>query len=412
MTRVLALAAVFALAVPARPVEVIPIYGVSFLGGQYFFASDKSKLNANIKANVAPALKFEDSNWTLIPMYNGNFRGTKSVSDPVGSSTLFQQGMDHRISARGIYQRQDSNWKLKPTVAFKREFLRETRDETWGQGLFDFWTTSLGVEAENEYQAPFSYRFGYDIFFTKFPNFQSLESQSGVDPSGQPLGRERAGVDVLDTLNQQVSASITRPFPFDNPKVSVSAAYRLLYADYRDQPIIDVSGQPSTLGRQDFRQTLGLSIGMPKSYRGGRLRAGYGFNFNIAHNGSNQNTFDAGQSRFMSDTYSYLNFSVGPNANFSWGPKNETTSVSVGFTYSRTSYSGRLAQNTAGAFLADGQTDNRFLLALGYAYPIAPNFKLTARTNVLRQTSNQKFEQSYRYTFTTANYLLGFAYDY
>ena len=34
--------------------EVIPTYGFTFLGGQYFFAGDKSKLNGNFTANAAP----------------------------------------------------------------------------------------------------------------------------------------------------------------------------------------------------------------------------------------------------------------------------------------------------------------------------------------------------------------------
>ena len=67
------------------------------------------------------------------------------------------------------------------------------------------------MEAENVYKEPFSYRMGYDVFYTRFPNFKSLESKSGVDPAGLPLGRETAGVRTLDTINQQVSFSLTRP---------------------------------------------------------------------------------------------------------------------------------------------------------------------------------------------------------
>jgi len=400
-------------AASARAVEVTPLYGVSFLGGQYFFSSAKSNLNANVKASVAPALKFTSRpNWTVIPLYNGNFRGTKDVTDPVGSSTLFQQGMDHRLAFTGIRQAEGSNWKLKPSVSYKREFLKETRDETWANGLFDYWTTAVGFEAENVYKDPFSYRLGYDFFITRFPNYRSLESQSGVDPSGQPLGRERAGVNTLDTMNHQLSAAVTLPFPASDPKMSVSASYRILYQDYRDQPLIDLGGQPTTNGRQDFSNSLGFAVGIPKMYRQGRLRAGYGFSLGFTHNGSNQNTFDAGQTRFMADSYSYYSLSAGPNMSLSWGDKKQPTTASLGLKWSRTKYAGRLAQSGSGAYLNERQSTNRFLVSVGYAYPVAPNFHLTAQTNILRQESNQKFEQSYRYNYTTANYLLGFSYDY
>jgi hypothetical protein len=396
----------------ARAVEVTPIYGVSFLGGQYFFSSDKSNLNANVKANVAPAMKFENSNWSLIPMYNGNFRGTKDVTDPVGSSTLFQQGMDHRLAFRGIRQVEGSSWKLKPSLSYKREFLKETRDETWGNGLFDYWTAAFGFEAENVYREPFSIRFGYDFFVTRFPNYQSLESQSGVDPSGQALGRERAGVNTLDTMNHQLSASATWPFPSDDPRMSFSATFRTLYQDYRDQPVINKAGQPSEKGRSDLKKSFGFGVGVPKVYRGGRLRAGYGFNLGVTQNMSNQNTFDAGQTKFFEDSYTYFSVSAGPSANLSWGDKDNPSTAGASFQFSRTQYAGRLAQNAAGAYTDSNQAHNRFHVSLSYGYPVGPNFRLTARTNILRQSSNQKFEQSYRYSYTTANYLLGFTYDY
>ena len=83
-------------ATPCRALEVVPVYGLTFLGGQYFFAGDKSKLNMNVSANAAPAIKLSGGR-LLLPLYTGSYKGTKAVGDSVGSGSLFAQSMAHRI---------------------------------------------------------------------------------------------------------------------------------------------------------------------------------------------------------------------------------------------------------------------------------------------------------------------------
>jgi len=51
-------------------------------------------------------------------------------------------------------------------------------------------------------------------------------------------------------------------------------------------------------------------------------------------------------------------------------------------------------------------------VGLNYAYPIAPRFRLLAQANFLWQTSNMKFEKTYKYNYSTANYLFGVTFDY
>lgn len=400
---------------PARAVEVIPLYRISLTGGQYFFASDKSNLNANIKATAAPAVKL-DEEWTLLPLYNGNFRGTKSVNDTVGSGTLFQQGMDHYLSFAGLYKPEDSTWRFKPAVNYKLEFLKETRDETWGKGLFDYQTVGVELAAENVYKEPFSYRLGYEFFYTFYPNYQSLESQAGIDPNGNRLNRENAGTDVLDTINNALNASISIPVPYDEPKVALNLGYRAAWQRYPDQPIIAQDGEPNDhkpYNRQDFYNSLTVGVTYPRSLMADALRMNLGFHTGVSHNGSNQNTYDAGKTRFISDSYGYYSVPVGVALGLAWGDKKNPSTADLGCTWIRQQYLGRLAQDENGTYLdGERQRQDRFVLGLGYGYPIAPNFRLTAQASVARATSNTKFEQSYRYTYTAATYLLGFTYDY
>jgi len=203
-------------AVPAKAVEVIPIFKTSLLGGQYFLFGSRANLSGNGTLVAAPVLEFNER-WTLIPMWSSDYRGTKGVGEGVGAGTLFQQQMNHRISATGVYKPEDTTWRLKPSLSYKRQFLNETKNEKWGFGLFDFEKIAIGIEAENVYKEPFSYRFGFDAYRIRFPNYDSLESEVGVDPNGNPLGRELAPKNVLDTYNYRLSASGNLPFPYRDP---------------------------------------------------------------------------------------------------------------------------------------------------------------------------------------------------
>jgi len=402
------------LAVPVGAVEVIPIYKLDLVGGQYFFSGDKSNMNANLRAHAAPVVKM-NSDWSILPLYSGYFRGTKDVSDPVGSGTLFQQLMDHHVAVSALYAPEGDTWRFRPSLSYKWEFLKETRDETWGKGLFDYENAGFSFSAENVYRKPFSYRFGYEFYYTRFPNYQSLESQSGTDPNGNPLNRENAGTDVLDTYTNAFTASGSVPFPYDDPKVSIQMGYRFAWQRFHDQPIIAQTGLPNDhrpTHRQDFYNSMSVGILYPRSLRGGMTRAAFGFSVAAAHNGSNQNTYDAGKTQFVSDAYSYYSVNAGPNASLSWGDKNNPSTVGLSYSFSHVRYLGRLVQDTSGNYQNQKQHQQRHVVSLSYGYPVAPNFRLTARTNMLWANSNQAYEATYRYTYETASYLLGFSYDY
>ena len=400
-----------ALCLPARAVEYVPMVNLSLIGGQYFFAGDKSHLNANLMANVTPAVKF-DNGWTVLPTYSGYFRGTKSVTDSVGAGTLFQQMMDHRGSLTGIYAVPDTDWKLKPNCSYKFEFMKESNDEEWGKGLFDYGKIGLGFEAEKVYRDPFSIRLAYDMYWIYFPHYNSLESKSGVDPSGDPLGRELAGTKVLNTFNKQFTVTASRPYPYDDPVVSLQGSYSFLWQIFKDQPLVDEAGRYLRRRREDYGQTVNLSVTYPRSFKGDSLRLNSSFQTGLIYIGSNQNTYDAGQTKYVPDAYSYTTVLWGPSLNLSWGDKKKPQSAGLSFLWSRTQYSGRLAQDGSGLYTADCQHQNRYLLSLGYGYPVADHFRLTANTNFLWATSNQQFQATYKYTYNAANYFLGFTYDY
>ena len=405
----MAMAAAIAGSSGARALEVFPVFNATLMGGQYIFQGNRSNLGLDASVLAAPVLR-QNEQWSYVPIYAGNYQGTKGVNDGVAAGTLFQQEMDHRVSLTAIDGLPGTSWKVKPSLSYKREFLLETKDESWGHGLFDYEKIGLGVEAENVYKDPFSYRLGLDIFRNRFPNFQSLESATGTDPLGNPLGRENAGTDVLDTYNYQLSVSGTRPYPYDDPKLVLSGGYSLLYQDYSHETLVDSRGQLGTATRQDFLQTFSASAGSPKPVTlfGEPCRLDSSLGVNFALNLSNQNTFDATQTKFIANSYSYIDIGVGPSAVLTWGDKKKPASIAANLRYDRTMYLGRQAQDGGGLYTGATQIQDHYGLGLDYRYPIAPQLYLKAQANVLFVRSNNHFETTYSYNYTTENYLLGF----
>ena len=406
-------AVLLAAALPASAVEWTPVLNASLAGGQYFFQGQRGSLGGNTALTAAGLVKFNDR-WTLLPMINSSYQGTKGMDDGVGAGTLFQQQMNHAVSVTGIRQFEDSTWRVKPSAGYKREFLKQTRDESWGHGLFDYEKISAGIEFENIYKEPFSWRAGLDVFRVRFPSYESLESRSGADPFGNPLGRELASKHVLDTYNWQASVSGSRPWPLDDPQVVLSGSYSFLYKDFLDQRIVQADGQFQDVARRDFLQSLGGSVGRPIPVRvfgaDGRLDLSMGLNF--SYNRSNQNSFDATFAKFFGDSYSYWTVGAGPGATLSWGDKKAPTWTSASFRWARQKYLGRLVQDAVGVYGSTKQEHDRYTLSLAYGYPIAPKLTMTFRTNILWAASNHKYQKNYAYAYRVMNYLLGVAYEF
>ncbi|MDX6769871.1 MAG: hypothetical protein SF051_10085 [Elusimicrobiota bacterium] len=402
-----------AAALPARGVEVTPVFNASLSAGQYFFQGQRGSFSGNSTVVAAPLIKLSPR-WSMMPMYLGNYRGTKGVDDGVGAGTLFQQEMDHRLSVTGIRVLEGTTWRLKPQASYKREFLKETRDETWGKGLFDYEKIAVGLEAENLYKDPFVFRAAVDLWRTRFPQYESLESRSGTDPSGNPLGRELAPRKVLDAWNAQLTLSGSRPVPFADPAVALQASWSFLYQNYSEQKVVNARGQFDRTGRRDLLNSASLSVVHPRPVRlfGHDARLDLTGGLNLAYNASNQNTFDAAKTQFVPDAYGFWSFGLGPAAALSWGDRKTPERLSMGLRWNRVRYTGRLVQDGDGVYSSAKQYQDRTTLSLGFDHPVAPKFTLTTRVNALWASSNHKFDKNYKYTYRAMTYHIGVAYEY
>jgi len=399
MKRALSLYIAFALATPAQAAKVTPVTDFKFMGGQHFFDGAASSLSGNLNLTFSPAVKFSDR-WSLIPTYMGSYQGTRDVQELAGGGTLFQDSTNHGVLVKGIYSPSE-NWKLKATMGARYEFLRETKGESWGDGLFDYRKYTGGLEAERALGKTAGLRASYDFYTLQFPNYESLESAQD-----DTLSRELAGKNTLDSANHLVGLGFWTPVP-GNARMDVAAYWN--GRAFNDQPVVAASGDLTGTDRSDNNLSMDVSFARPL-FMGEALRVvgdlglGYGFL------DSNQHHYDARKTVFLKDYYDYSEMRLAPRLIAALGESNWL--VTLGGSWRQRKYDERPIQDANGDYLTDKTDITETTLSLGLSVPMTKNLKLRTAGTLGWSDSNMQYEKVFTYNYKIANYLVGFSYEY
>jgi hypothetical protein len=401
MTRTfLVLAAALAAAGPARAAELVPVFNGAFLLGQVLQDGRSTSWNGNANLQFTPAVKFSES-WGLIPTYAFAYQGTKSIADLGSGGQLFQDSMSHSLRVKGVWRH--GNLKLKPQAGYRWEYLRETTDETWGKGLFDYRKPSLGLEAEYAAAEAVTLGLSADWYRIEFPNYRSLESTV----QGQGLGREQASARTLDSTN--VSWTGSAAFPFAIPGVKTRVAVNFTNRSYPEQNIVLPTGLLSSDRRGDQLKTVSVSLG-----RGWRLGEDTGVYADLQGSwtrlDSTQNHYDAETARFTGDYYSYEEQSIQPRATFTLGRRK--VEFAIAYLNTRREYLSRLAQSANGTYLDDTMVLNQDNFLFDLAVPVGRGFKVLVASTIATARSNQRFEKFFKTNYTLQSHMIGFSYSY
>lgn len=397
----LLLAAALGAALPARAaVEWVPVFDASLLLGQLYQDGVASSWQGNGSLQATPAVKFNEQ-WGLIPTYAFNYQGTKSVTDLGSGGQLFQDSMSHALLFKGIWKNGDL--KLKPHAGYRWEFLRETTDESWGKGLFDYRKPSAGLDAEYAFAEGWTGSAGFDWYQIRFPNYSSLES--GV--VGQGLGRAEAEPHTLDSDNLSWSAGGTFPTPI--PEVKGSLNLNWTTRSYGQQHLVVASSDLIADTRVDQIKTISGALSW-----GRKLTDDLGLFVNLqgawTRVDSNQNNYDATLNVFLPNYYSYEERSIQPRVTAVIGPRR--VEFAVAYLNSYRTYLSRPAQDASGNYLGEAQyiSQDNFTFDLGV--PIDKHWKAIASANMATASSNQQYQIFFKTNYTLQSYLLGVSYSY
>ena len=399
-TRVL-IAAMLSIASAAQAGEFIPVTVAQFSTGQWFFDGKQSALGGNVSAQFVPAYKFSDK-FAILPTVESNYRGTRSAEELAGGATLFQDTWENALGVKAVMSPTE-NWTYRARVSGRSKWYRETSDEKWTHGLYDYQSASGGGEAERKW-GKVSLAAGYDFTHLHFPNYQSLESSQTGDQA-----RELAGTDVLDSDIHMLSLRGHSPLP---ARFNIDVAGYIAPRMYSDQHVVVLSGLFADTKRVDT--TSGVNVSLNRAFRG-PLSSMMAVSFLYGYLGmqSNQNHYDARLTTFVPDFYDYDQQTTGVQLQAAFGHTYAgPMSADLATTYAHRNYRSRPIQDTDGSYLSEKLDTTETAVSAGFGYPLTRNIKARISTTIGRSRSNNKFEQLYRYNYSNANYQFGFVYEY
>ncbi len=406
MRRLAAAVLLAAAAVPARALDWTPLGGITALGGLHAFDGDRGAFTGNADAVFAPAAPLT-GNWSLLPSVRGTYEGTRRLTDVLGTATPAQERAAGRLGLRSVWASPRSRWRFKPFADYEIELLKETRDEAWGRGLFDQRRWSVGGEVEYLTRAPYSVRGGAAWFEAAFPNYLSLESQAALQFQGRSLARELVGDRVLDRQGWQFFLSGDAPL---GSRVIGTGEVSTVWSKFPRQTIVGQDGQLSARTREDVLADASFSARMPHEWNAD-LRALGALTLGVTANSSNQNGYDASLGRFQPGFYDFYELRAAPSATLFVGPRKRPVKATLTVGWRRREYPHRAPQDGNGAYGSGTLGTTEWTLGAALSYPMSPRLSLLFDLQRASASSNQRFQQFYRYAYQATTALAGVRWD-
>lgn len=383
-------------------VKMTPVADVSLLGGKYFLDSKSASFQGRVDAFLSPALNLGESH-DLIPIYSGNYSGTQDVQELAGGGVLTRKRQTHTFSLKYVYTREFD--KFKPRLSYSKASIRETNDEKWGDGLFDYNTISFGFEAEQE-RPHGTFTESYDYYKVAYPNYSTLLSRSASvfnDTTTFNQLSTNAGANPLDNAAHRLAFAYTW---FPEP-LTLKAGYDFTYRSYPEQA---VAARPAT-GSSPFKSDKRWDVMQNYSFKASRSLKPLFFSAGarLGWLSSNQGSYDSARNKYIGDYYSYVDLELNPNVGIAL--KNGMQ-FNFNLDWRRVFYIGRLKQGTGGDYASDKIDQTFWLTSISGRYPVAHRFYARAAYNYQLSTSNMRYEDSFRYNYRASTYLLGLEWEF
>ena len=378
-------------------VKFLPVANASLLGGKYYLDSDAASFQGRFDAFFSPTMQLGEGH-DLIPVYAMNYSGTQDIQELAGGDVLTRKRQTHTFSLKYVYT-SDFN-KYKPRFSYSKALINETKDEDWGDGLFDYATLSAGIDAEQE-RPHGTFTESYDFYKVSYPNYSSLLSQSGtvIDTTTFNELSANAGTDTMDNTNHRFGFGYSW---FPEP-LTMQAGYDFTYRRYGDQSVVGSLGSFKSDKRYDLAQNWSIKASRAAKpvYLSAKARVGW--------LSSNQNSYDSSRTKYIDDFYSYVDVSVSPAATLAL--KNGTQ-FSFGLDWRRLYYLNRLSQDVSGNYTTSKIRQTFWLTSVSARYPVFAGFFARAAYNYQVSSANMRYEDNYRYNYRASTYLLGLEWEF
>jgi|GEM_PF-1611359 len=337
-----------------------------------------------------PSLQFDDDNFLMLA-YDVNMSQNENV---IEEQTIFLKRIGNFFSLIGKHKF-SKNWDVKINADGRYNLNLETKDETWGNGLYDYYDFGGGAGVsytflKDEREHPVSFSFKY--YQRQYPNYKSLGAEtSTIDKEKKP--KDFNGFNFLLKTKQELSS-----------RLEADCSYNLLLKYFIDSYLRTDQGLISDEKRMDNVHYLDLNLTHltgENIFLNGLL--------NLTYYGSNASIYDSDYYQYVPAYYSYFSFAIAPGINMRFFKK-----LNVGFNYSflKRFYTERPVRDTQGNYGTEKQNDTEHTVQLNYAYTIFESFSVSGGFSYLIARSNQKYEPVVEYSYDIFSMSLGVSFKY
>ena len=373
--------------------KIIPILNTDILGTYSKIQGHNDTGGAIVDVLFSPAIKISDDHY-VIPLYNFNYaREQQIIAEEEGGYSV-QQTLNHNVYLTNKLKLND-NLTTKISGFGTWAFYKETKDEDWSDGLYDY--NDVGGILDFEYELGDLQNNVFDevgleleYYRRHYPNFKSLISLA------TPTAPEE---DEKDYDGYKLIFGYLR----DNPQgLSIEATYQPLWKKYSDKLIVGTDGV--LIGgdkRKDNQHTMDLNLRYPATKRFSL----YLDNVLIINN-SNQNFYDSkdtialSDDEYIDDYYEYTSYMIRPKVSYDFEINEEKDlTVHLSYAFLNKQYSDRKAQSSTGLYTGEDEEDKFHTFSLGLSYPLTEKIKAIALFDYTIAKSNMEYEKYYRYNY-------------
>lgn len=377
----------------AQQKRIIPIGSFQALGSYSDTNKGTGLWGYNISGSYAPSIRLNDTQF-LIPLYNGTYKRMRQYVTQDEGGRMYNTWQIHNASV-ALRTQHSEEWISRITGLATWNLVTETRDESFGEGLYDYrdfggsfdLRQNLAIDETKQRD----YSWGIQYFRRIYPNFKSLISLATVT-APETDEKDFDGIKFSSGVEENVTQGI-----------SWELKPSLLLKYFIDKKLIGDDGVLKTgKERRDYIISGDLNSDWP--FKKGRwvLSA----DSSISYNNSNLDFYDSrgtltlSDDIFTEDYYDYLSVVTYPYITY-YHPldKERRFALRAGYSFLLRDYPGRKVQESSGAYTSADQRDKEHSVHLASSYPITKEMSWVSYFDYSWVKSNQKYEMYYLYTY-------------
>ena len=390
------------------PKEYIPLFDFAAYGTYSNPDKGKDVWGASVYGSVSPAVKYDDKLY-IIPLYNGSYEREKFFVQEEEGGRPYTEIQHHDLSATAKYLLTDKA-TISPSIFGGWDLNVETRDESWGHGLYDY--NEFGSGCDFDYmvydtpKAQIQMVNGFKWYVRRYPNYHSLLSLATVT-SPEEHEKDYNGI------------GLSTGWQYANLKnASLSIKYLMLMKYYIDKRVVDEDGILERTKRREFTNSVRLKGSYsPSPDKGFQYR----YSSEFAYNASNENFYDSRGTATLSDDvftpkyYNYLSLDARPEISYIFASKKKDKPIAIlngSYSFLMRFYTNRKAQEANSQYTPDEERDFEHVFKTSLEIPLNKNVSWITQYDYTIEQSNTKFEEFYTYSYKMQRVLTGISLTY